>query len=216
MKLLKRSIEVEAVLFTEGMVPKGILYEGYDPVTGKFEKAYLQTPLGDLPIKYGDYVIYENGKMYPCTPEAMEQNFIEAPEETENKFNGQISFETDGVKHGHLCLDDEGCLVFSGSKKQSAEDFIGYLQKNFIDSYIEKNAEQVKVGRAFRLIDEQAIGTKNYFLTESGRSVCLNCKKKGNVLLLLRNNSKDKRLYICKECVVKFILAIKENKNGTV
>ncbi len=209
MKFLKKSIEVEAELFSKDNVPSNILYEGYDPATGEFENAYIKTPLGNMSIKCGDYIIYENGKAYPCTPEALEQNFI-APKEEPEKPDGQIVFEKDEVKHGHLCLNEEGQLVFSGSKKKSAEDFIVYLQENFIDPYIEKVAEKVKIDKAFGLIDKQVIGTKNYFLNDAGRNVCINCSKKGNVLMLLRNNHKDKRLFICKECVVKFILAIKE------
>lgn len=212
MKLLKKSIEVDAVLFDKDNVPSGIMYEGFDPATGEFREAYLQTPVGKLPIKHGDYVLYENGKTYPCTLEAMEQNFTEYIE-TPQEDNTQITFESDGVKHGHLCLSDEGELIFSGGKKKSAESFMVFLQKSLIDPYIQKNAEQVKIDRAFRFIDEQVIGTSNYFLSDSGRSICLNCNKKGNVLLLLRNGAKDKRLYVCKECVVKFILAVKENKH---
>ena len=67
MKLLKKSIEVEAVLFTEELVPRGVLFEGFNPATTEFKEAYIETPVGRLPIKYGDYVIYENDKMYPCT-----------------------------------------------------------------------------------------------------------------------------------------------------
>ncbi len=214
MKFLKKSVEVDAVLFDAINTPEGVRFEGYDPATKEYKQAYIETPMGNLPIKHGDFVIYENGKMYPCTPEAMAQNFTEPPEETEGKPDGRIEFANDNVKHGHLCLDEEGCLVFSGSKKKSAEDFMGYLQKNFIDPYIEKLAEKVKIGRAFSFIDRQVIGTKNYFLNEAGRNLCLNCEKKGKTLILLRNNSRDKRLFVCQECVVKFILAIKENKNG--
>ncbi len=213
MKFLKKSVEVEAEMFTKENAPSCVIYQGYDPATGEFEEAYVKTPLGNLPISYGDYVIYENGKAYPCTPDAMAQNFVE-PQETEDVPSGKIDFETDNVKHGELYLDEEGCLVFSGSKKKSAEDFIKYFQDNFIDPYIEKNAEKVKIDRAFSFIDKQVIGTKNYFLNEAGRNLCLNCLKKGSTLLLLRNNSKDKRLFICEECVVKYILAVKENNNG--
>lgn len=217
MRFLKKSVEVEALLYDEVQTPKGVLFRGFDPDTGEFEEAYIKTPVGELPLKHGDYVIYENGKSYPCTPEAMAQNFAEPPEETRETgdASGQIDFETEGIKHGHLCLNDEGCLVFSGSKKKSAEDFMEYLQKNFIDPYIEKQTETVTVDKAFARIDKQEIGTKNYFLNEAGRGRCLCCEKKGSVLLLLRNNHKDKRLFICEECVAKYMLAIKENRNGT-
>ncbi len=214
MKFLKKSVEVEAALFTEDQTPEGVLYKGFNPATGEFKEAYIETPVGELPVKRGDYVIYENGKIYPCTPEAMAQNFIEPPE-TEDKLDGQIDFEKDSVKHGHLCLNDEGYLVFSGSKKKSAEDFMEYLQKNFIDPYIEKRTEKVTVDKAFALIDKQEIGTKNYFLNEAGRNLCLCCDKKGSVLLLLRNNMEPKRLFICEECVAKYILVVEGNRNGS-
>lgn len=215
MKFLKKSIEVEAVLFTKELIPQGVKYDGLDPATGTFKEAYIETPVGKLTIKYGDYVIYENGKMYPCTPEGMAQNFTEPPEETKDKPDGQIDFERDNVKHGHLCLNEEGCLIFSGSKKKSAEAFMEYLQENFVDPYIEKTAENVKIDKAFGLIDNRVIGTKNYFLSRAGRNLCVNCDKKGDTFLLLRNNNKPKRIFICLECVAKYILAVKENKNGT-
>ena len=88
MKFLKKSVEVEAVLFTEDHTPEGVLFEGYDPATEGYKQAYIETPVGNLPIKHGDYVIYENSKTYPCTPEAMAQNFTEPPE-TEDKSDGQ-------------------------------------------------------------------------------------------------------------------------------
>jgi len=213
MKFLKKSVEVEAVLFTEDQTPEGVLYDGYDPATDSCNQAYVVTPMGKLPIKHGDYVIYENGKIYPCTPEAMAQNFVEPPE-TEDKLDGQIDFETEGVKHGHLELNEEGCLVFSGSKKESAEDFMKYLQKNFIDPYIEKKTEKVTVDKAFALIKKQEIGTTNYFLNEAGRVRCLCCGKKGSGFLLLRNTMKPKRLFMREECVAKYMLAVEENKNG--
>ena len=213
MKFLKKSVEVEAVLFTEDLTPEGVLFEGYDPATEGYKQAYVETPMGNLPIKHGDYVIYENGKVYPCVPEAMEQNFTE-PLETEDKPDGQLNFENEGVKHGHLCLNEDGQLVFSGSKKKSAEDFMEYLQKNFIDPYIEQKTERVTVDKAFALIDKQDIGTKNYFLNEAGRVRCLCCDKKGSGFLLLRNNMEPKRLFMREECVAKYILAVKENRNG--
>ncbi len=213
MKFLKKSVEVEAVLFTEDQTPEGVLYKGFNPTTGQFKEAYIETPVGELPIKHSDYVIYENGKSYPCTPEAMEQNFIEPPE-TEDKPSGQIDFEKDSVKHGHLCLNEDGQLVFSGSKNESAEDFMDYLQKNFIDPYIEKKTEKVTVDKAFALIDKQEIGTTNYFLNEAGRVRCLCCDKKGSGFLLLRNNMKPKRLFMREECVAKYIIAVKEHRNG--
>ncbi len=213
MKFLKKSVEVEAVLFTEDHTPRGVLYKGFDSNTEEFEEAYIRTPVGELPIKYGDYVIYENGKIYPCTPEAMAQNFIEPPE-TEDKPEGQIDFKKDSVKHGHLYLNKDGQLVFSGSKEKSAEDFMECLQKNFIDPYIEKKTEKVTVDKAFALIDKQEIGTTNYFLNEAGRVRCLCCDKKGSGFLLLRNTMKPKRLFMREECVAKYILAVKENRNG--
>ncbi len=213
MKFLKKSVEVEAVLFTEDLTPEGVLFEGYDPATEGYKQAYVVTPMGNLPIKHGDYVIYENGKMYPCVPEAMEQNFIEPPE-TEDKPDGQIDFEKENVKYGELYLNEDGQLVFSGSKTKSAEDFMEYLQKNFIDPYIEKKTEKVAVDKAFALIGKQDIGTKNYFLNEAGRVRCLCCGKKGSGFLLLRNNMEPKRLFMCEECVAKYMLAVKENKNG--
>ncbi len=211
MKLQKKSVEVEAVLFDKTNTPKGVLFKGYDPATEEFEQAYVKTPVGDLPINYGDYVVYENDKAYPCTPEAMAQNFTELVEKVDNQ---QIDFEFDGVKQGHLCLSDEGCLIFSGSKKKSAEDFMKYLQDKLIDPYIERVTKQVKVQKAFDIIDKQEIGTKNYFLNEAGRALCLHCDKKGSSFMLLRNNHKDKRLFICEECVAKYLLAVKERKNG--
>ncbi len=213
MKFLKKSVEVEAVVFTEDYTPEGVLFKGFNPATGEFKEAYIETPVGELPIKRGDYVIYENGKMYPCTDEAVSQNFIAPPEETE-KPDGQIDFEKDSVKHGHLCLSDEGQLVFSGSKKKSAEEFMKYLQKNFIDPYIEQQTEKVAVDKAFGLIDKQEIGTTNYFLNEAGRVRCSCCDKKGSGFLLLRNTMTPKRLYMREECVAKYMLAVKENKNG--
>ncbi len=213
MKFLKKSVEVEAALFTEDQTPEGVLYKGYDSNTGEFKEAYIETPVGELPIKHGDYVIYENGKSYPCTPEAMAQNFTEPPE-TEEKSDGQIDFAKDSVKHGHLCLNEDGQLVFSGSKKKSAEDFIEYLQKNFIDPYIEQKTEKVTVDKAFALIDNQDIGTKNYFLNEAGRVRCSCCDKKGSGFLLLRNTMTPKRLYMREECFARYILAVEENKNG--
>lgn len=212
MKYVKRSIEVEAVLFDVNCTPEGVLYEGYDPGTDGYKQAYVETPMGNLSIKHGDYVIYENGKTYPCTPETMAQNFARPQEPDEN--SEQLDFEREGVKHGHLVLNDEGQLVFSGSKKKSAEDFMEYLQKNLIDPYIDKKTEKVTVGKSFALIGKQEIGTKNYFLNEAGRNLCLCCKKKGSCFMLLRNNMKDKRLFMCEECVGKYILATKENKNG--
>ncbi len=213
MKFLKKSVEVEAELFTEDSTPKGVLFEGYDPATEGYKQAYVATPMGNLPIKYGDYIIYENEKEYPCTPEAMEQNFIEPPEETK-KPEGQIDFEGDGIKYGHLCLSDEGHLVFSGSKTKSAEEFMTYLQKNFIDPYIEQQTEKVEIDKAFALINKQEIGTTNYFLNEAGRVRCLCCDKKGSGFLLLRNNMKPKRLFMREECVARYILAVEGNKNG--
>ncbi len=213
MKFLKKSVEVEAVLFTEDQTPEGVLFEGYDPATGDYKQAYVETPMGNLPIKHGDYVIYENSKTYPCVPEAMVQNFTEPPE-TEDKPDGQIDFEKDNIKHGHLCLNDEGCLVFSGSKKKSAEDFMEYFQKNFIDPYIEQKTEKVAVDKAFALIDKQEIGTTNYFLNEAGRVRCLCCDEKGTGFLLLRNTMKPKRLFMREQCVAKYMLAVEGNKNG--
>ncbi len=213
MKFLKKSVEVEAVLFTEDQTPEGVLYKGFNPATGEFKEAYVETPIGELPIKHGDYVIYENGKVYPCTPEAMVQNFIE-PLQTEDKPDGYIDFKKDSVKHGDLSLNDEGCLVFSGSKEESAEDFMEYLQKNLIDPYIEKKTEKVTVDKAFALIDKQEIGTTNYFLNEAGRVRCSCCNKKGSGFLLLRNTMKPKRLYMREECVAKYMLAVEGNKNG--
>ena len=215
MKFLKKSVEVEAVLFTEDHTPEGVLFEAYDPATEGYKQAYVETPMGNLPIKYGDSVIYENGKIYPCVPEAMAQNFTE-PQEIEDKPDGQIDFEKDSVKHGHLCLNEDGQLVFSGSKKKSAEDFLEYLQKNFIDPYIEKKTEKVTVDKAFALISKQEIGTKNYFLNEAGRVRCSCCGEKGSGFLLLRNNMKPKRLFMREECVARYILAVKEHRNGTV
>lgn len=214
MKFLKKSVEVEAVLFDANFTPDGVLYEGYNPATEEYKEAYIETPVGNLPLKYGDYVIYENGKTYPCTPEAMVQNFAEPPEEKEDKSEGQIDFKTEDVKHGHLCLNDEGHLVFSGSKKKSAEDFMSYLQKNLIDPYIEKQTEKITVEKAFALIEKQEIGTTNYFLSEAGRIRCSCCDKKGSGFLLLRNTMQPKRLYMREECVAKYMLAIKENRNG--
>ena len=213
MKFLKKSVEVEAVEFTEEQTPEGVLFEGYDPATEGYKQAYVETPMGNLPIKYGDFVIYENGKIYPCVPEAMAQNFTEPPE-TEDKPEGQIDFKGDGVKYGHLCLSEDGQLVFSGSKAKSAEDFMVYLQKNFIDPYIEQETEKVTVDKAFALIDKQEIGTKNYFLNEAGRVRCLCCGEKGSGFLLLRNNMQPKRLFMREECLAKYMLAVKENKNG--
>ncbi len=213
MKFLKKSVEVEAVLFTEDQTPEGVLYKGFNPATGEFKEAYIETPVGELPIKHGDYVVYENGKSYPCTPEAMAQNFIEPPE-TDDKPDGYIDFKKDSVKHGDLSLNEEGCLVFSGRKKESAEDFMEYLQKNFIDPYIEKKTEKVTVDKAFALIDKQEIGTTNYFLKEAGRVQCLCCGKKGSGFMLLRNTMKPKRLFMQEECVAKYMLAVEENKNG--
>ena len=213
MKFLKKSVEVDAVEFTEDQTPEGVLFEGYDPATEGYKQAYIETPMGNLPIKHGDSVIYENGKMYPCTPEAMAQNFIEPPE-TEEKLNGQIDFEGDGVKYGHLFLSKEGQLVFSGSRTKSAEDFMKHLQKNFIDPYIDQKTEKVEVDKAFALIDKQEIGTTNYFLNEAGRVRCSCCGEKGSGFLLLRNTMKPKRLFMCQECFARYILAIEENKNG--
>ncbi len=213
MKFLKKSVEVEALLYDEVQTPKGILFKGFDPDTGEFEEAYIKTPVGDLPIKHGDYVIYENGKSYPCAPEAMAQNFVEPPEDVE-KPEGQLDFEKDTVKHGHLCLNDEGQLVFSGSKDKSAEDFMKHLQKNFIDPYIEQQTEKVTVDKAFALIGKQEIGTKNYFLNEAGRVRCSCCGIKGSGFMLLRNNMIPKRLFMREECVAKYMLAVEENKNG--
>ena len=214
MKFLKKSVDVEAVLFDANFTPEGVLYEGYDPATGEFKEAYIETPVGKLPIKHGGYVVYENGKSYPCTPEALAQNFVEPPEDTE-KPEGQIDFSTDNVKHGHLCLNDEGQLVFSGSKDKSAEDFMKHLQKNFIDPYIEKQTEKVTVDKAFALICKQEIGTKNYFLNEAGRVRCSCCGIKGSGFMLLRNNMTPKRLFMREECVAKYMLSVEENKNGT-
>ncbi len=213
MKFLKKSVEVDAVLFTEDQTPEGVLYDGYDPATDSCNQAYVVTPMGKLPIKHGDYVIYENGKTYPCTPEAMAQNFIEPPV-AEDKPDGQIDFKKDSVKHGELCLNDEGQLVFSGSKKKSAEDFIEYLQQNFIDPYIEQQTEKVTVDKAFALINKQEIGTTNYFLNEAGRVRCLCCGKKGSGFMLLRNTVKPKRLFMRQECFARYILAVEGNKNG--
>ncbi len=213
MKFLKKSVEVEAVLFTEDHTPEGVLLEGYDPATEGYKQAYVETPMGNLPIKHGDYVIYENGKMYPCTPEAMAQNFI-APPETEEKPSGQIDFKKDSVKHGDLSLNENGQLVFSGSKEESAEDFMEYLQKNFIDPYIEKKTEKVTVDKAFALIDKQEIGTTNYFLNEAGRVRCSCCGEKGSGFMLLRNTMKPKRLFMREECFAKYMLAVEGNKNG--
>lgn len=212
MKYVKKSVEVEAVLFDKNCTPEGVLFEGYDPGTDEFKQAYVETPLGKLPINYGDYVIYENGKTYPCTPEAMAQNFKEPEAKEEN--SEQLVFDKDGVKHGELVLNDEGQLLFSGSKKKSAEDFIEYLQKHFIDPYIDQQTKKVTVDKAFALIAKQEVGTKNYFLNEAGRNLCDCCNKKGSVLLLLRNTMKPKRLHICEECVAKYLLAVKGNKNG--
>lgn len=214
MKFLKKSVEVKALLFDANFTPEGVLYEGYNPATETYGQAYIETPMGKLTIKHGDYVIYENGKTYPCTPEAMAQNFAEPPKETEEP-SGQLKFEKDNVKHGHLCLNDEGKLVFSGSKAKSAEDFMKYLQKNFIDPYIEQQTEQVTVDKAFALIAKQDIGTKNYFLNEAGRVRCSCCGEKGSGFMLLRNTMQPKRLYMRQECVAKYMLAIKENRNGT-
>ncbi len=214
MKFLKKSVEVEAVLFTEDQTPEGVLFEGYDPATEGYKQAYVETPVGKLPLKQGDYVIYENGKVYPCTPEAMAQNFVEPPEET-GKPNGQIDFKTDDVKHGHLCLSDEGQLVFSGSKEKSAEAFMKYLQKNFINPYIEQQTEKVAVDKAFALIDKQDIGTTNYFLNEAGRVRCSCCGEKGSGFMLLRNTMTPKRLYMREECVAKYIIAMEGKRNGT-
>ncbi len=213
MKFLKKSVEVDGEMFDVDHTPEGVLFEGYDPATEGYKQAYVETPMGNLPIKHGDYVIYENGKLYPCTPEAMAQNFIEPPE-TEDKPDGQIDFATDGVKHGHLELNEDAQLVFSGSKKKSAEDFMVYLQKNFIDPHIEKKTEKVTVDKAFALINKQEIGTTNYFLNEAGRVRCLCCGKKGSGFLLLRNTMKPKRLFMREECVAKYILAVEGNKNG--
>ena len=213
MKFLKKSVEVEAQVFTEDQTPDGVLFEGYDPATEGYKQAYVETPMGNLPIKHDDFVIYENGKVYPCTPEAMEQNFVE-PQETEDKPEGQIDFKGDGVKYGHLCLNKEGQLVFSGSKTKSAEDFMKYLQKNFINPYIEMQTEKVAVDKAFALIVKQEIGTTNYFLNEAGRVRCSCCGKKGSGFLLLRNTMKPKRLYMREECVAKYMLAVEGNRNG--
>ncbi len=212
MKYVKRSVEVEAVLFDANNTPEGVLYEGYVPATGEFQLAYVDTPVGKLPIKYGDYVVYENGKSYPCTPEAMAQNFVKPEVKEENA--GQLVFENEGVKHGELVLNDEGQLLFSGSKKKSAEDFMDYLQKNFIDPYIDQKTVDVEIKKAFALIAEQEIGTKNYFLNEAGRNKCDCCDKKSSVLLLLRNTMKPKRLHICEGCVAKYLLAVWGNRNG--
>lgn len=213
MKFLKKSVEVEAEMFTEHRTPEGVLYKGYNPATGEFKEAYIETPVGELPIKHGDYVIYENGKIYPCTDEAVSQNFV-APPETDDEPDGQIDFETEGVKHGHLCLSDEGQLVFSGSKAKSAEEFMKYLQKNFISPYIEKKTESVTIDKAFDLIGKQKIGTTNYFLNEAGRVRCSCCGEKGSGFMLLRNTMEPKRLYMRQECVAKYMLAVEGNKNG--
>lgn len=214
MKFLKKSVEVDVQLFNETNTPLSVLYEGFDPATGEYKEAYVNTPVGKLPLKHGDYVVYENGKAYPCTPEALAQNFVE-PQEPEEVPSGQIDFKTDDVKHGHLCLNDEGQLVFSGSKAKSAEEFMKYLQKNFIDSYIEKQTEKVTVDKAFALIDRQEIGTTNYFLNGAGRVRCSCCGEKGSGFMLLRNTMEPKRLYMRQECVAKYMLAVEGNKNGT-
>ncbi len=214
MKFLKKSVEVEAVLFTEDNTPEGVLFQWYDPSTDSCKQAFVETPMGNLPIKHGDYVIYENGKVYPCTPEAMAQNFTEPPK-TEDNPDVQLDFEKDDVKYGHLNLNEDGQLVFSGSKEKSAEDFMEYLQTNFIDPYIEKKTEKVTVDKAFALIDKQEIGTTNYFLNEAGRVRCSCCGEKGSGFMLLRNTMKPKRLFMRVECAAKYMLAVEGNRNGT-